>query len=288
MKKSNLEALEHNKYADALQKDGLRGDYSAMRSDYTVDQNWHSYTSAEHDLFKRLYERQIKLLPQYACKEVLDGIKKLDCPDRIPRFEDISIKLRRKTGWELVAVPGLVPDTAFFNFLANRKFPITVWLRKPEEFNYIVEPDLFHDLFGHVPMLFNPSIADYMQAYGEGGLKAQKLKALSMLSRLYWYTIEFGLIKTPEGMRAFGAGILSSSGELVHSIESPKSNREPFDLELILRTEYRIDDYQDTYFVLESFEDLVEKTSMDFTPIYERVRKLPVRYPPQPQQAASM
>lgn len=288
MKNSNSTPMENNKYTEALKKQGLRGDYSVMRSDYTVDQNWENYTQEEHDLFRRLFERQIKLLPQYACQEVIHGVNQFESPKQIPRFEDISAKLRKKTGWELVSVPGLVPDGVFFRHLSERRFPVTVWLRTPEEFNYIVEPDLFHDIFGHVPLLFNPFFADYMQAYGEGGLKAQKQKALSMLSRLYWYTVEFGLVKTPKGVRAFGAGILSSSGELVHSIESPKPHREPFDLELILRTEYRIDDYQDTYFVLESFEGLVQKTSVDFTPIYERVRKLPIRYPPQPQQAASM
>jgi phenylalanine-4-hydroxylase len=257
----------------------LRGDYSRARADYTVDQDPSAYTAEEQALWRRLYARQMRLLPGYASPDYLRHLSALDAGDAIPDFAQISRRLRRATGWEIVAVPGLIPDLAFFEHLASRRFPVTVWLRKPEEFDYIVEPDAFHDFLGHVPLLFDPVYADYMQAYGRGGLKAARLDALTMLARLYWYTVEFGLVRTGEGIRVFGAGILSSGGEVVHAIESPKPRRLAFDLERILRTEYRIDRFQDTYFVIESFERLVEDTAPDFTPIYERLRRLPAIAP---------
>lgn len=253
----------------------LRGDYSRARADFTVDQDPSAYTRAEQALWRRLYARQMKFLPGRAAPDYLRHLAALDAGEAIPDFEAVSRRLRRASGWELVAVPGLIPDLAFFEHLANRRFPVTVWLRRPEEFDYIVEPDVFHDFFGHVPLLFDAAYADYMQAYGKGGLKAARLDALAMLARLYWYTVEFGLLRTAEGMRIFGAGILSSGGEVVHSLESPKPRRLAFDLERILRTEYRIDRFQDTYFVIESFERLVEDTAPDFAPIYERLRALP-------------
>ncbi len=185
------------------------------------------------------------------------------------------MRLYKATGWELVGVPGLIPEVPFFTLLANRKFPVTDWIRKPEEFEYIVEPDIFHDLFGHVPLLFNPVFADYVQRYGQGGLKAQGLGSCEMLSRLYWYTIEFGLIREAGQLRAYGAGILSSSGELAYSVQSPEPQRIPLQLERTMRTRYKIDTYQQTYFVIDSFEQLFEMTAADFAPIYERLRGLP-------------
>ena len=181
----------------------------------------------------------------------------------------------KATGWQVVAVPGLIPEEAFFALLAQRKFPVTGWLRKPDEFDYIVEPDVFHDLFGHVPLLFNPLFADYMQAYGVGGLKSSRLDACELLARLYWHTVEFGLIATPQGVRAYGAGILSSAGELRYSVRSPEPSRIAFDVQRIMRTRYKIDSYQATYFVIDSFEQLFEATAPDFTPIYRAVRELP-------------
>ena len=268
-----------DKWSAALNKDGLRGDYTHMRPDYTIDQAWGDYSADQHALYQQLHERQTRLLPTYACTEFIEGMAHLGPSNHIPRLDEVSTQLRRSTGWELVGVPGLIPDAAFFGHLAHRRFPVTVWLRKPEEFDYIVEPDVFHDFFGHVPLLFNPFFADYMQAYGQGGLKAQGLDSLPMLASLYWYTVEFGLIKTPQGLRAYGSGIMSSGGELVYCIASPKPQREAFDLETVMRTEYRIDAFQDMYFVIDSFEDLVARTAVDFTPIYARVRDLPVRNP---------
>lgn len=252
-----------------------RGDYSRANADYTCPQDYASYTDADHDTYRRLYERQRALLPGLASQAFIDALPSLGASDRIPRFEEVNERLVKATGWELVGVPGLIPEVPFFTLLANRKFPVTDWIRKPEEFEYIVEPDIFHDLFGHVPLLFNPVFADYVQRYGQGGLKAQGLGSCEMLSRLYWYTIEFGLIREAGQLRAYGAGILSSSGELAYSVQSPEPQRIPLALERTMRTRYKIDTYQQTYFVIDSFEQLFEMTAADFAPIYERLRGLP-------------
>jgi phenylalanine-4-hydroxylase len=253
----------------------LRGDYSKAGDDYAVEQAWGSYTAEEHALYRRLFERQSKLVPRYACREWIDAIARLDASREIPKFDEVSRGLRRATAWEIVAVPGLIPDDAFFAHLANRRFPVTVWLRKPEEFDYIVEPDVFHDFFGHVPLLFDRTYADHLHEYGKGGLKAMRLDAVKMLARLYWFTIEFGLINTPAGVRAYGAGLLSSGGELAYSVEDRRPQRLPFDLERIMRTDYQIDRYQEKYFVIDSFEHLMRETAPDFTPIYARLRGAP-------------
>jgi phenylalanine-4-hydroxylase len=250
-----------------------RGDYARARPDYTCEQDYAQYTAADHDTYRRLYARQVKQLPGLACDEFIAAVRELGEPDRIPHFDDISERLIKATGWQVVSVPGLIPEEAFFALLAARKFPVTDWLRKPEEFDYIVEPDVFHDLFGHVPLLFNPVFADYMQAYGAGGLKASRLDACELLARLYWYTVEFGLIATPAGLRAYGAGILSSAGELRHSITSPAPQRIAFELKRLMRTRYKIDSYQASYFVIESFDQLFAATAPDFTPIYRAVRE---------------
>jgi phenylalanine-4-hydroxylase len=250
----------------------LRGDYSRMRPDHTVDQDWNGYTQAEHELWRRLYRRQASLIPKYACDQFVTALEALHFGEAIPRFDAINEKLAAATHWQLVAVPGLVPDLTFFDHLANRRFPVTVWLRTPEEFDYIVEPDIFHDFYGHVPMLFNPVFANYMQAYGRGGIKAHALGAIEMLSRLYWYTVEFGLIDTPRGLRTYGAGILSSGGEISYCLDSPDPNRIGFDLLRIMQTRYKIDTYQETYFVIRDFEQLFEATAPDFTSYYELLR----------------
>ena len=214
-------------------------------------------------------------LPGLASAAFIAALPQLGAKERIPRFDDINERLYKATRWQLVAVPGLIPEVPFFQLLANRKFPVTDWIRRPEEFEYIVEPDVFHDLFGHVPLLFNPMLADYMQRSGEGGLKAARLGSCEMLARLYWYTIEFGLIRESAGLRAYGAGILSSHGELPYSVHSPEPQRLPLTLERTMRTRYKIDSYQQTYFVIDSFEQLFQLTEGDFTPLYERLRGLP-------------
>ncbi len=252
-----------------------RGDYGRAGADYTCAQDYAQYTPADHDTYRRLYERQSALLPGLACDEFIAALPSLGVKDRIPRFDEINVRLRAATGWEIVAVPGLIPEVPFFTLLANRKFPVTDWIRTPQEFEYIVEPDVFHDLFGHVPLLFNPVFADYVQRYGQGGLKAQALGACELLSRLYWYTIEFGLIRQHDGLRAYGAGILSSSGELQYAVHSPEPQRIPLQLERTMRTRYKIDSYQQTYFVIDSIQQLFDMTAPDFAPVYERVKGLP-------------
>jgi phenylalanine-4-hydroxylase len=252
-----------------------RGDYSRAGADYTCAQDYARYTEQDHDTYRRLYARQSALLPGLASEAFIAALPSLGAEDRIPRFDEVNERLARATGWEIVGVPGLIPEVPFFTLLANRKFPVTDWIRTPDEFDYIVEPDIFHDLFGHVPLLFNPVFADYVQRYGQGGLKAEQLGACEMLARLYWYTIEFGLIREPAGLRAYGAGILSSSGELAYAVQSPAPQRLPLALERTMRTRYKIDSYQETYFVIDSFQELFDMTAQDFTPLYQRLRGLP-------------
>ena len=254
-----------------------RGDYARggqVGADYTCLQNYAAYTAADHQTYSRLYQRQSALLPGLACDEFIAALPALGASEYIPRFEDINAKLLKATGWEVVAVPGLIPELPFFTLLANRKFPVTDWIREPHEFNYCVEPDIFHDLFGHVPLLFEPVFANHMQAYGAGGLKAHRLGACEQLSRLYWYTIEFGLMRQRGQLRAYGAGILSSSGELGHAVQSLAPQRIALDLLRTMRTRYKIDSYQQTYFVIDSFQQLLDLTAPDFTPLYEQLKSL--------------
>ncbi|MFO1394889.1 MAG: phenylalanine 4-monooxygenase [Steroidobacteraceae bacterium] len=252
----------------------VRGNYRDMRPDYTVAQDHAAYRPDEHDRWRRLYARQMRLVPGRACPEFLRVIGTLGYDSGIPRFDHVNERLSKATGWTVVAVPGLLPEQVFFGHLAERRFPVTVWLREEHEFDYIVEPDVFHDFFGHVPLLFDPVFADYMQAYGRGGLKADGLHALEFLARLYWYTVEFGLIRTDEGLRIYGAGILSSPGEVEYAIGSVEPRRVGFDLRRVMRTRYKIDTYQQTYFVIEDFGQLFRETAPDFTPLYAEVAAL--------------
>ena len=241
----------------------------------TVEQPWDDYTLTDHQVWTTLFQRQREILKGRACNEVVENQDRLGITEvGIPKFADLNRVLKAGTNWEIVGVEGLLPDDVFFDHLANRRFPVSWWIRKPEQMDYLSEPDLFHDLFGHVPLLLNPALADYIQAYGRGGVKAFKLgsDALQNLTRLYWYTIEFGLIDTAEGLRIYGAGIISSKGESVYSLESPAPNRIGFDLERIMRTQYKIDTYQRTYFVIDGFEQLMNATKPDFTPIYARLK----------------
>ena len=254
----------------------LRGDYAHAASDYTVTQDWDRYSDEDHDIWRTLYARQIQLIERYAAPEFVAGARSLQAsPDRIPRIDDTNRILAAATGWQIVAVPGLIPELNFFEHLANKRFPVTVWIRRRDELDYLSEPDIFHDFFGHVPLLTNPTLARFMQAYGEAGPKAIAANGLKMLARLYWYMVEFGLIATPQGLRAYGSGILSSKGETVYCVESPKPKRIKFDLERVMLTDYLIDDFQKTYFVIDSFEQLIEATRPDFTPIYARLADLP-------------
>jgi len=252
--------------------------YIPVYTTETVEQPWSQYTRTEHEVWAALFRRQREVLRGRACNEFLENQERFGMtPDAIPKFDDLNKVLKAGTGWEIVGVEGLLPELTFFDHLANRRFPVTWWIRKPEQLDYLSEPDLFHDLFGHVPMLLNPVFADYVQAYGRGGVKAHGVDAdaLMNLTRLYWYTVEFGLINTPEGVRIYGSGIVSSKGESIYCLESDSPNRIGFDLERIMRTRYKIDTYQQTYFVIDSFEQLMDATRPDFTPIYARLKELP-------------
>jgi len=246
------------------------------RADCTIEQRWESYTSAEHDRWRALFARQAALLKDRATPEFLAGLTKLGvAAEGIPDFRRLNDVLERTTNWRIVAVPGLVPDEVFFEHLANRRFVATCFIRAPEQMDYIAEPDVFHDIYGHVPMLVHPIFADYMQAYGQGGLKALGLGSLTQLARLYWYTVEFGLIRGPDGLRIYGSGIVSSKTESIYCLEDPTPNRIAFDLKRIMRTEYQIDRFQDCYFVIDDFAQLFEATRPDFTPIYRELASLP-------------
>lgn len=243
-----------------------------------VAQPWDAYGAEDHATWTTLYARQREILPGRACDEFLAAQDAMGMtPDRIPKFDDLNAVLGATTGWTLIGVEGLLPELDFFDHLAHRRFPVTWWIRRPDQIDYIEEPDLFHDLFGHVPLLMNPVFADYMQAYGQGGVKAHGIgpDALQALTRLYWYTVEFGLIRQKDGLRIYGSGIVSSKGESIHCLESDAPNRIGYDLERIMRTRYRIDTYQKTYFVIDSFEQLMETTRPDFTPIYARLASEP-------------
>lgn len=239
-----------------------------------VEQPWDSYSDDDHATWATLFARQRKLLVGRACDEFLQAQDAMGmAPDRIPKFTELNAALGEATGWQLIGVEGLLPELDFFDHLANRRFPVTWWIRRPDQIDYIEEPDMFHDLFGHVPLLMIPVFADYMQAYGKGGVKAHGIgpEALQNLTRLYWYTVEFGLMRQHDGLRIYGAGIVSSTGESIHSLESAAPNRIGFDAERIMRTRYRIDTYQKTYFVIDSFQQLMDATAPDFTPIYSRL-----------------
>jgi len=247
----------------------MNTDTMSFPKDFVITQPTKDYTPADHETWRTLYRRQADILPGRACNQFLQGLEKLGIgAEGIPDFDRASEVLNRATGWRLVAVPGLIPEDAFFTHLSNRRFPVTWWIRKPEQMDYLQEPDVFHDFFGHVPLLVNPIFADYMQAYGHGGMRALEFGTLANLARLYWYTVEFGLIKSDQGLRIYGSGILSSKGETLFSLESAAPNRIAFDLKRILRTRYRIDTYQKSYFVIESFDQLFEETIVDFASYY--------------------
>ena len=245
--------------------------YVPVYTTAVVEQPWADFKAEDHATWGTLYQRQRELLVGRASDEFLQAQDEMGMsPHAIPRFDQLNEVLGAATGWTLIGVEGLLPELDFFDHLANRRFPVTWWIRRPDQIDYIAEPDLFHDLFGHVPLLMNPLFADYMQAYGRGGVKAHGVgpEALVNLTRLYWYTVEFGLINTSQGLRIYGAGIVSSKGESLYSLESPAPNRLGFDLQRIMRTRYRIDTFQKTYFVIDSYAQLIEATGPDFTPLY--------------------
>ena len=250
---------------------------AGANADWTVPQNWDAFGADEHAMWDRLFARQTAMLPGRAADAFMRGIDvlKLTRPG-IPDYRELNARLMAATGWQIVAVPGLVPDAVFFDHLANRRFPAGNFIRTPEQLDYLQEPDIFHDVFGHVPMLADPVFADYMVAYGKGWLRSLGFGALDHLARLYWYTVEFGLIKQPNGLRIYGAGIVSSYAESIFALEDPRPNRIAFDLLRVMRTHYRIDDFQQNYFVISSIDELLNVTvETDFAPLYTRLDILP-------------
>ncbi|WP_186419306.1 phenylalanine 4-monooxygenase [Bosea sp. CS1GBMeth4] len=245
-------------------------------ADHVVDQRFDAYSAADHQTWSRLYRRQFELLSGRICDEYFAGLAALGITaDGIPDFRQMNRTLEAATGWTVVAVPGLVPDRVFFTHLAQRRFPAGFWIRRPEEFDYIEEPDIFHDVFGHVPLLMNRSYADFVAAYGEAGLRYADPADLARLARLYWYSVEFGLIETGAGLRIFGAGISSSPGETVHALESDEPNRIAFDPVRVMRTLYKIDDFQQTYFVMSGFDAMPDLSPGPLEAAMARARALP-------------
>ena len=246
-------------------------------ADWTISQGWDRYTREEHATWDTLFERQVKLLPGRASEAYLRGLDALRLSERgIPDFEELSDRLGKLTGWQVVAVPGLVPDDVFFDHMANRRFVAGNFIRRPDQLDYLQEPDVFHDVFGHVPMLADPVFADYLEAYGRGGQRAMSMDALKYLGRLYWYTVEFGLIREKGDLRIYGSGIVSSYGESHFALDDPSPNRIGFDLARVMRTEYRIDDFQQNYFVVPSFDEVLRMTvETDFGPLYDELKSRP-------------
>jgi phenylalanine-4-hydroxylase len=256
-----------------------------MAHDHTIPQRWAHYTAQDHAVWKTLFERQTALLPGLACADFVEGMRQLPLSaEQIPDFAELNKTLTRSTGWQVVAVPGLVPDEVFFEHLANRRFPSGNFIRGAHQLDYLQEPDVFHDVFGHVPMLMHPVMADFIQLYGQAGLRAQRIGKLTELARVYWYTVEFGLVRErvpglhgrlQDALRIYGAGIASSFTESAFSVQSASPHRLGFDLERVMRTNYRIDDFQESYFVLNSLDDLLALARIDFDPIYERLNSGP-------------
>ncbi len=251
-----------------------------MGVDHTVEQRYDAYTDRDHQVWAQLLSRQSSIIPGCASPEFIDGVEALQLDSRLPRFDRVSERLVRQTRWRLVGVEGLIPERDFFAHLARREFPVTVWIRRPDQLDYLPEPDLFHDFFGHVPLLADPAYADFIELYGHAGQRALQLGGLRMLARLYWYGVEFGLIETPAGLRTYGAGILSSFSETRHSLESAEPNRIRFDLERVMTTDYEIDRFQRTYFVVRSFRQLVDTAvNTDFAALYARHTDRPGIHP---------
>jgi len=239
---------------------GLRGDYDRARPDGTLPEGTMERSGEDHATWRTLVARQRAIFPGRAASAWLEGLDRLRCDSAVPTLHDASAILRAATGWELVPCPGLLPDAQFFALLARRRFPVTEWIRRPEELDYIVEPDIFHDFLGHVPLLTNPDYASFLEAYGRLGLDAEARGQLAPLARFYWFMVEFGLIAERDGLRAYGAGILSSRTETLHALAPQDRPGAPqrlrFNMARVLRSAYRIDDVQPAYFVIRDFAEL--------------------------------
>jgi len=241
-----------------------------------TDQRWNDYSAVEHATWQQLYERQMTVLQPRACSQYLQALDILGfTADHIPDFASVNERLRKRTGWEVVATEGLIKSKAFFDMLTDRRFPSGRFIRTPEQLDYLEEPDIFHDLFGHIPLLTEPAYADYMHEYGKGGARALQYKTTRHLARLNWWTIEFGLIRSAEGLKIYGAGLLSSFSEAQYCLDDDSAHHLEFHLERCMRTRVYINDMQPCYFVIDSFEDLFRQAvETDFSPMYARFKGL--------------
>lgn len=246
-------------------------------SDWTLPQQWENFTDQAHATWDKLVARQSQALPAYASQSFLNGLETLHLSDRgIPDFRQLNRRLKESTGWEVVAVPGAIPNEPFFRHLAEKRFPAANFLRSGDSLDYSEEPDMFHDLFAHLPTLTDPAFAEFMLAYGQAGLRAEMLGAADFLGGLYLYTVEFGLIAEKGSIKAFGAGLLSSYSETVHAVTSPSARRLRFDLARVMRTKHLFDEFQKVYFVIDSFEDLLRVTAeTDFASVYRELAGQP-------------
>jgi phenylalanine-4-hydroxylase len=233
-----------------------------------------AYSAEENATWKMLYERQIKIVQNRACEEYLRGLEILNLPkDHVPQCQEVSKVLSEKTGWSIVPVPALISFNDFFTLLADKQFPAASFIRTMEDIDYLKEPDIFHEIFGHCPLLTNPVFADFMWTYGKIGLKATS-KERALLARLFWFTVEFGLIQTSKGLRIYGAGILSSKEETIYALESNIPVRKPFSALDVLRTPYRYDEIQKIYFVINQYQNLFDLLNTDIISLIRQAQAL--------------
>ena len=249
----------------------------APKGDWTIPQRWEHFSAEEHRVWDLLFARQAQLLAGRSVRAFEEGLETLKLSERgIPNFDELNERLFARTGWTVVSVPGLVPDDIFFEHLSHRRFPAGNFIRSAEQLDYLEEPDVFHDVFGHVPLLALPAVADFMQALGQEGLNALACGAMDRLARLYWYSVEFGLAREDGRLKIYGAGILSSFGESRFALASETPQRLPFDMRRILRTRYKSDAFQQSYFVIDSFDDLLARMLRDpLEPLYAELALLP-------------
>lgn len=246
-----------------------------------------AYSAEEHATWQRLYTRQMALLPGRACDAFQEGVATLGLsPDHVPQLAEVDAALARATGFGVEAVPALITPKRFFALLARRRFPVATFIRRPEDLDYIEEPDIFHEVFGHCPMLTHPVYADFIQHYGEVALRLPE-KLLWRLQRLFWFTVEFGLIDTGAGRRIYGAGILSSFKETPWSLDAPEARRAPFDLVTVLRTPYRIDILQSLYYVLSDWSQLLGVIEQDLPAACAKAKELGTLPPLFPEKEAA-
>lgn len=243
--------------------------------DYLIQQNYSFYTKDQHKAWSFLFKRQQDVLKNRAFDLFLECLDALDINEKaMPDFDKVNMLLKSKTGWAILPVNGFIPSKDFFGFLADKKFPSTAFIRDKDHLDYLQEPDIFHDIFGHIPLLANPIFAAYMHEFGKKGVEGLELGYIDYITRLYWFTVEFGLIQTGKGPRIYGSGIVSSKGESIYCLESSDPHRLAFDIIRVMRTDFRIDEYQKIYYVIPDLEALFNVIQNDLKPFYEKAQKL--------------